>query len=406
MIVHPTRIGNIFGPVINWAKSFNFEVSYNTVVQSVGTGIETRESVIVDPRLRITFTANFMGEQAEDFMAEILRRYDQSWFLPLPFRRSLAGFFNDGVVTHANMLYFPEGLPFWARVGGSVIYRTNQYRELAHITATDAVASTITLTAPMSSPELTGLCFSAIPVNFDGRSAAKMLALDVYEFSVSVDSVPMPEQFPIKEFTADASMNSVPVFVRKPNWRSGPNIEIDPAIRRLDFGFGRKYQKLLNNYVASNRKMDFQFRTATDFEYYLSFFHAMKGKRKPFWYPEWGALLDLESGTPASATIFYPSNQFLGRDYSGSRTHRNLFFQFWDGRWFARQINSFNVTLPPNSLGFTPALPQPITPERLERATWLTLNRFGTDEISFKFVTSEVGEFDMNFHVLQTAEVQ
>ena len=70
MIQHRIRIGNIFGPVINWANGFNFELQHSTVIQKHRDARETRESLWGAPRFSMDFRGVFMGTDAEDFISD------------------------------------------------------------------------------------------------------------------------------------------------------------------------------------------------------------------------------------------------------------------------------------------------------------------------------------------------
>lgn len=406
-IKHRTRIGAVFGPVINWRDGLDFEVQYRTVVQQYRDGIEERESIRVNPRLRMEFTAHFMDEDAEDFIAEFSRNYDSVWYFGLPFRTTtVTQAISDLGEQDLARLQFEGALPFWAVVGASFIVQTDSVRELVHVVSVDAVLFQVVLSAPMTTTLLgAATAVSAVPIEFEGDTALKMLTSNLYEFKASISSVVGDEVFPIKTYTPLATLSGQPIHFLRPNWRDGIDTPLNPALRQVDFGLGRKYQKALYDFVTTTKKMTYMFTSADNMESYLSFIHYLKGQRKPFWYPDWGALLDRVPGSPASNTRFYTSNKYLGRNYSGSKTHRNIFIRFNDGTWYGRQITDFNVVNVPNYLGFA-TVTQNITDASLYGATWLTLNRLATDDVVFQFKTSVIGEVELSLKMLPTREVQ
>lgn len=406
-IKHRTRIGPIFGPVINWASGFNFEVQYKTVIQQYRDGIEERESIRVDPRLRIEFTGHFMDTDAEDFVAEFSRNYDSIWYFPLPFRSAMGEqVIAEGAVDATRLTFGTAGLPFWAVAGASLVLQSNGARELATVASASLEDAEVTFTAPVVSPFVGELqVFSAIPVQFEADTTMKLLTTNLYEFRAGIYSVVGEEVFPIKPYTPDATLNSQAVYTKRPNWREGVDHILDPIIRRSDFGFGRRYVRMMNDFVSSTRKMSFLYGSASEFEAYLSFMHYLKGRRRPFWYPEWGDLLERQAGSSPSNNRLYTANKYLGRNYSGSKTHRNVFLRFMNGQWAARQITEFNVVANPNYVGFS-AAPQTLTDASLDESTWLTLNRFAADEFVFQFSSSVAGEVEVSMKNLPTREVQ
>lgn len=405
-IKHRQRIGAIFGPVINWANGLDFEVQYRTIIQQYRDGIEERESVNVFPRLRMEFTSHFMDEDAEDFMSEFSRNYDSTWYFPLPFRQADVGYvLTDIGALDKSKLQFSGELPFWAVAGAFMVIQTDSVRELVQVISVDTELVQVTLSEPMTTAIYLALAFSAVPIQFESDTTTNLLTKSLYEFKVAITSVAGLETFPIKEYTPAASLSGQPIYIRKPNWRDGINNTLNPVLRQIDFGFGRKYQKMMYNFVSSTRKMTFMFTSTDDMESYLSFINYLKGQRKPFWYPEWGALIDRYQGAASSTVRFYTSNKYLGRNYSGSKTHRNLFIQFVNGDWYGRQITEFNVVNSPNYLGFA-SVPQSITDTSLYEATWLTLNRLATDDIVFQFKSSTIGEVELSMKMLPTREVQ
>ena len=404
-IKHRTRIGAIFGPVINWSQGLDFEVQYRTVVQQYGDGIEERESIRVFPRFRMSFTGHFMDADAEDFVAEFSRNYDSIWYFPLPFRKAEVSYVLNGIgVLDQTKLKFANGIPFWVIAGASLIVQTDSVRELVTVASIDN-ATTVTLTTAMTTPISEAIAFSAMPIQFESDTAMTLLTTNLYQFKAAIMSVVGDETFPFKSYTPNTTLSSAPVYTRKPNWRDGVDDTLNPALRQVDFGFGRRYQKMIYDFVSRTTKSTFMFQSNDDMESILSFIHYLKGRRKPFWYPTWSSLIDRVPGAPASNVRFYTSNAYLGRNYSGSKTHRNLLVRFNDGTIAARQITEFNVVSSPNYLGFS-ALPQNITDTSLYEASWLTLNRLATDEVIFQFKSSAVGEVELSMNILPTREVQ
>ena len=405
-IKHRTRIGNVFGPVVNWGRGFNMEISYNTAVQRYRNGVEERESLRVNPNFRFEFTGHFMGDDAEDFMAEFHRNYAQSWLFPIPFRRQRCTYVVDGNgVLDKTKLAFPDGIPFWAIPGASIIMQTDAVREAMTIASLDVPNNVAVMTAAMVTGISEAMAFAAIPVQFENDTPLRMVTNDVYEIKCGVCSVPGDTVFPIQPFVAPATLSNRPVMRMLHNWRDTLDHTFNPAVRRNDFGFGRKYQKAFYDFVSTTRKLGFMFNGAGEVETYLSFIHAMKGRNGSFWYPDWGALLDQADNASPSQLAFYPSNQFIGRNYSGSKTHRNLYIEFLDGAWFARQITSFQVATQPVYLAFA-SLGKTITQTNLYRVTWLTLNRLATDETLLVFKSADIGEVEMSMQLLPTREVQ
>lgn len=405
MIQHRIRIGNIFGPVINWANGFNFELQHSTVIQKHRDAVETRESLWVAPRFSMDFRGVFMGTDAEDFISDFQRAYDSISYFALPFRMAIARRYIDEFdVFQSDRVQFPNGIPFWAVPGSSLILQTDQYRELAHITAVDVATNTVIFdAATVSQTAHDFYAFSAVPTEIESDGPIEQLSLDVYQMRCRIRLAAGYETFAVQPYVSPADLSTRPLFLKSHNWRDSVSNDLKPNIRRSDLGVGRRYSRMYENFVSVIKKQTFMFTSHAEFEQYLSFICEMKGMRKSFWYPDYGALLDYAG--IASSTRFYTTNQHLGINYAGSRTHRNIFIKMLNGDFFARQITTFNGSTAPYYVGFA-NLPYTMNSNNLERATWLTLNRLATDEVQFDFKSSVAGELDMSFQLLPTNEVQ
>lgn len=403
---HRKRIGPVIGPVVNWAGDVTFELSYRTVIQSMGDGTEIRESLRTEPRIRIEFTANYMGDDAEDFLAEVMRNYNAKWYFPLPFRKTKVEVALDGGSVVPWKLSCPDGVPFWLVEDTTIVLQTRKVREHARVIAVDLVENTISLAADYQTPISTAEIYASIPVVFEDTTSIEMLTSDVYSQRLAVLNVIGENTFEILPFAAEQTLDGVPVMNFRPNWATNPNIEFMPDFKKTDFGFGRRLRRLRQDFTVNTIKMGYTYFNLAKMEWYLSFVHHIKGRNLPFWYPEWGNLLDTSPAQPMATSLFYPTNKFLGRNYSGSKTHRNLYLEHANGEWVGSKITDFRAAMQPGYVQIAPPTPRAIPNFPLRTAAWLTLRRLASDEISFQLQTSQVGQLEMSMHLLPTREVQ
>lgn len=414
MIQQRTRYGDVFGPVPNWSNKFEFTMTYNTAVQRFRDGIEDRRSLTVEPRLSFKFTAHFMGSDAEDFVSEYYRSITKTWYLPLPWRRVATEPFVDPLTLATNMsrIVFSDGeIPFWAVVGTDLVVMTDTTREaarIASVTPADPVAGEpayATLTNALVIAPVRSVTHAALPVNLNDSPSMSMITNQLYKMTVLLDVPPGFGVFAIKPEVFDI-FDSHPLMRSQHNWRDEAKFKLDPKFQNADFGFGRKFRRQYDDFVANTYETEHSAFSLEAIERNIAFVHMCKGQNEPFWYPEWGDLLDPNfSAQGSSRTRYYTSNQFLGRSYSGSPTHRNLYIEFNDGSFEARRITAL-ITSPNPYLQWSGNTSQLINANTLSQALWLCLYRLASDEINFTFHTSEVAEVTYPMRMLPTREVQ
>lgn len=410
MIRKRKRLGPILGQVVNWRDGLTFEVSYKTVIYKLGDGSESRESIRVEPRFRIEFTANFTGADAEDFVAEMTQSYVEVWHLPLPFRAAAAGEVLDaGLVSEPDKVHFPGGLPFWVVPGATIVVQTPIVQEHAEVLSVDPGTNIATLTEGRFNLPASFQVLLSMPVQFENESTLELLTSDVYGQRIALLGMEGVGRFAFKPFVPGQVLDTAPVITQKPNWSTSPTLQIKPDLQKTDFGFGRRFQRLRQDFVDNTLKMGFSFKDLDELEWYLSFVHHVRGRNLPFWYPTWGNLLDPAPRNEqafATTNLYRTTNAHLGRNYSGSKTHRNLYFEYGTGQKVGAKITIFNVIAQPFSLQFNPSVPFTFRSVLPKIATWLTLRRLATDEVSFQFETSRVGNVELSMALLPAREVQ
>jgi hypothetical protein len=190
------------------------------------------------------------------------------------------------------------------------------------------------------------------------------------------------------------SFNDRELFLKKPNWASSVNLKFESDFEEIDFDYGVTARLRPIGYSTRALKLSFVNELYEDMLLMENFFRRMKGRRGEFYMPTGlhDIVLDRESPL-GSRSISIAGGQFA-KDYKNSTVFKAAMIYFSDGTSYISLIEEiFEETVlgeKLSTIAFFEDFPQNVSPDTVDKICWLPAWRFGSDNMTFEFITDRV----------------
>lgn len=200
---------------------------------------------------------------------------------------------------------------------------------------------------------------------------------------------------------AGLTFNGREVFVWQPNWDQSVTATYDQPYEDVDYGFGRVDRFRDVAFSTETRQATFLSVTAAQAAAMVAFFVRMRGRRGEFYYSNRGddlvPVIDLTAGTK---TLTVDGTE-TATEFATDTVRRAIFLRLSDGTTIYQRVASIAAVGARTVVTLADAWVTTITRSKIVTVSWLTVCRFGSDQLQMEFLTNSVAQTQINLVTLE-----
>lgn len=380
---------------VNWADPYQISFEFKTDIVVSRSGREQRRATRQSARKAITYKTMATRAGVRQFNRHMVTWQNRVIIMP----EETTFVKTTHAVVAGNTVLEVESTPHWLRVGTTVYVRSKDHEVVAEIE--QIVGTSIRLGTVIERDMLPG---AHVMMALYGRLGEELSSdretNTVFQTDIDFQVTPASEQARILP-PAPRVLNGRPLFLMKPNWARRPNLTYIHAREVVDFGVGRT--EFFTPIDFSTRQTQYLFSgSAAKLEEMVEHFVRMRGSAGEFYYPTWEP--DLVPSLPV--LIGTRALDFVGSDvfdtFSGDTVYRGVMIVLKDGRRFFNTLRE-DITFSDGKtiLTMRDEWTFAAEPEEIEMISWLLVNRFAGDKLTFEWLTREVGQVQATFRTLE-----
>ena len=377
------RNANIAAPRPNWSNPVGVEYTFKTGIITSRDGTEQRDAQRQTARVALTFTTAMTQALLSRHHGDMVKNQGVVWAVRAEWAWEPSA---NPAFAPSNEIEFDK-IPDWMVVGQSIIVETATTEDWFEIT--DINNLTITLSDVSGNDYPTGTkvylaYWTRVGASSDFTAHTNQLWTGAMRYEVNPgDGEPFSNIAPAFFHGYDK------MFLKKPNWRTGPKITFlqdrdvfDPGIGLLDVNMP---------WAANVTKLQYAFTglSQENSEELVTFFHAMKGRRTAFWIPDWDkTVLPSDTQIVGDNIIQIDGSEFRSA-YNGDPTYQSMIALYSDCTYQANTITSYGGTTD-TEITFEDDWSQEINSGT--RLYWLVRARFESDTLNVSWLTNLAAE--------------
>jgi len=389
-----TRNAPIFSPRANWNNPVVSEYSFKTSIIESRDGHEQREAMRQTARQATTMATLMTRDHITRLRADLTSGHGAE----IACRAEWLGTQTSVAAASGNTLTF-EATPDWMVEGGIIIATTATHEDLLTISATTATTATVEEAISTAYPAGT-VIHKALPVRFPETFTVSASTETIWTANNRFEVIP-GRQVETFDATPGETFEGRELFMRKPNWRSQPEINFMQNRDKLDVGIGRDF--ILPYGLAPHYMAQYLFSglRPTEAHAIIDFFLRMRGRRNGFWSPIWSREFTPSETTIAGANTFRVDGSDFRTVYGGSPVYVAMVAVWDDGTHQANRLTAIGGTTD-SDLTFTDAWINPVT--EATKIYWLPYCRFNADTIEAQWLTMAACEITMAIKTIYAPE--
>jgi hypothetical protein len=384
----------------NWRDPMKISYEFSTEVMTSRNGKEQRRGLRMRPRKSIEFTSTAAGDQLVIFNRLLAHWHGRTILIPEYPRQAIT---SVETPEFGNTAILANDAPDWMVPGQSVMMAYAKYQEPRRIETVagnavvfDSVSGQLWPAGTKIHGGLSGFLEPALesrrPTNQVGEIA---LRLDVNPGSeIQVSPGPSPLTF-----------NGREVFLIKPNWKSTPTQRFEIERDDVDFGRGRIARVTPWAFPAQILKLTFLDRSFEDADRIRRHFVRMGGQRGEFYMPTWEPDIRIKTTAFGTTQTLRASGTGIYDSHRDDTTTRAIAVILNTGEILLRRVE--DIFIVEDDLGTDTAIqvnepwPLDLTPEVVNKVSWLKVWRYATDTLSMEWMTNSVAQCQLTFRTLE-----
>ena len=380
---------------VNWREPYQISFEFKTDILTSRSGREQRRATRQSARKAVSYKTMATRAGVRQFNQHMVTWQNRVIIMP-----EETTFVSTTTPTLAgNSVLVVEAVPHWLRVGTTVYLRSADVEMVGQVE--QIVGDSIRLSVAVERDMPAG---ARVMVALYGRLGTELSSTretnTVFQTDIDFQVNPASEQERILP-PAPMVLNGRPVLLMKPNWSRRPNVSYIQTRETVDYGVGRT--EVFTPIDFTTRQTQYLFSgTAAKLEEFVEHFIRMRGAAGEFYYPTW------EPDFPQPSPIIAGTRglEFEGSDiydaYAGDSVYRGVMVVLKDGRRFLNTLRE--------EIGFADGRtiltmrdnwPASVQPVEIEMISWLLVNRFAGDKLTFEWLTREVGQVQATFRTLE-----
>ena len=391
------RYGTALGLDHEWSQPLIVSCEFKTEIIVSRSGFEQRISIRDVPRYSAIVNLSDWGSSFLRFRNELLADQNAILYVALPWR--------TGAVSQLALSGQPEirveaPAPFWwAPRAYAVVGRGS--RELVRVQSISGPVTTLAedLTVDVPPSRFVSAWIGRLSSSLNLSAPTPMVG----QGRVQIDMEPGFVFDPFVSLSGSdeggRTYRGLPVLLTPPNRAETVQYTFERERDVVDLGFGRVSTFSPLDFATLGVRVLFSFLSVDAAERFWTFFRLCYGRRKPFWVPSYFIDFKEVRSAPVGFNAVSPASDLL----AGSRTLKFVVARWIDGHHQFNEVTQISPQ-PDGSFDFTcaEAWSRPIGSARTLQ--WLQLVRFGSDQLTFDWLTPKVARAVVTFRSLPLME--
>ena len=374
---------NIAAPRPNWSNPVGVEYTFKTGIITSRDGTEQRHAQRQTARVALTFTTAMTQALLSRHHGDMVKSQEALWAVRAEWAWVRVA---SDAVSPTNEIVLEE-VPDWMVVGQAVIIETptnEDWFEVDDINGTTITISDVSTIDYPAGSKVYLAYWTRVGASSDFTALTNQLWTGAMRYDVNPGGGEPSSGIAPAFFHGYDKM-----FLKKPNWRTGPKITFlqdrdvfDPGIGLLDVNAP---------WAANVTKLQYAFTglSREDSEELVTFFHAMKGRRTAFWVPDWNkTVLPSDTQIVGDNIIQIDGSEFRSA-YNGDPTYQSMIAFYPNCGYQANTITSYGGTTD-TEITFEDDWSQEINSGT--RLYWLVRARFESDTLNVSWMTNLAAE--------------
>lgn len=364
----------LFAAAPNWRDPVERTYSFLTDVVTVQSGREQRRAVRGTPRVSTQYTYTALSLSLRAFRTFLRQSLGAQLLSPDWLSRA------EIASTLGSVATFTTTAP-WIAVGKQLFLQNRLTAEMQIFTVTAIDGLDITFGSPIPSS-----LYAYRSVICRLRDAGVQHFTDsVGESRISLEYEPGFENN-IAPGAPVQTLDGREVLTLAPDWSDAVTHQYEKLSSVFDTGYGRRVERSFRRFTAERTQLNFvglSFNSTTAYE---DFFRRQQGRRGEFWVPTYAQDFTVQqNATAADNKLIVDADQsdLLTLDPS----LRALCLRTSTGATLYRKIVSWSSLLGATELVLSEPWPTGILAAQIERASWMHLSRFASDDMTISWIT-------------------
>ena len=383
----------------NWSSPYRITYQYRTDIIRSRSGREQRRALRQQPRKTIEFSISLLRSEVRRFSRRMFQWQNRIFAVPELTRKVIS---TSGMPSGGRVMEL-ESIPSWIIPGAIVLlsYRgTLLPREVESIEANVVTFTTRgTFAWPIGTvlhPSLSAL----VSASMSGQRPTSKVA----NVSVRIEVEPGSETLtPVPD--APLTFDGRELLLIKPNWAAPISLSYDFDREELDYQSGRKAIFRPIDFGSRLYRAVFLGRDPEESRLLLHIFHRMKGQQGEFYMPTFEDDAELRTPILANDQTVRLIGTEIFETLLGDTLHTVMAFFHVDGRITLNRV--VNMTFTDDAIGkdtiieFRDLFTEVINPDDLRQICWVYAWRYGSDGLTFDWLTDKVSQTQMSLRALE-----
>lgn len=385
----------------NWTESVKEQFEYKTDILTSYNKKEQRRGFMVQPRRRVSYTANVTSSQLMQFRNMLHGWQDKAFMMPLWWQPAKL---ETDVSAGATKIRLRDYEQYdFVRNGSVTLWVDSSVNEVLQIKTING--NELEFIAPISQnfPKDTIVYPSTtVRLNPELQLVNNSSTVSTVEIEAVVVQQDMKMRMPESPYQAEASYKGVEILERKPNWASELNETYQSTIGEIDYGYG--VREWLSRDIPSlmQRELEFVAKSYSDILWWKAFIHRQKGALKSFIVPThtFDAVMvnDAERG----------ENVLVFRDDYLSTIVRNSAERKYLRVKTAKKVYYFTVNALKQSgldvsITIEEQLPEKLLMRDVQQISFMQRMRFAADDVEIEYVSRNVAKLHLTLQQVREA---
>lgn len=386
----------------NWNAEVRSTTEFKTDSLASRSSREQRQGRRAEPRRMVDFSVLLDGDDYRDVQRFLMRWQNELVVIGDPVRKmTIAAQFDSGEDT----ITVPESAP-WFAAGLSVVLEAAGEQSLFTIDSFDA--ETLALTFEEAAAETLPAGFYIRPA-LVGRLTASMkmkaLTPTVTTMPVSIDIDPGSEPAESSEPQIHIHAGRE-VLAKRPNWQTALDLEFMWPVEILDFDQGRVEHRTPVAFPTFSRKVAYLAINPGEAVALDEFFRRQCGKLGEFFMSSFMADMVPVADIEDADTTLLVEGRTIYDDFADDAVLRHIAITLRDGRRIYREVASVALDGSNSLLTLVTPFLFDIPLATIAMVSWLTVSRFGSDQMTLTWQTPHVAQCTLSAVSLESLEAE
>lgn len=376
----------------DWKSGYTTNYAYKTESFKSRVGKEQRRALRHNPRFYNEFDISLMGGRLAEFDTMMAGWQNRPFVMP-DYTESVSLF---TAAEPGGETIVVDGTPDWL-VADAQIMLSNLGKTSLHVVG-DVTGSTVTLTPYITQAWPSGTTVYRGYTGYVQQSMSVSTPTNmVGTTKIRFDALPATTVPAVT--TAAETYNGRELFLKKPNWSSSPQVDMEYEIDKVDYDRGHNTFFNIVEFITKTTKATYLAKTRAEVDQFRKFFDRMKGMRGEFYAPTWKPDMTIASSITAGAVNLVVEGVDTYEFLRGSTVYKKLVIVKNDGTLLKNSVTNMTVT---DKTTIVCGTPWPaVNKNDVLMVCWMPVWTLASDILTISWVTDSVAQIGLAMRTVE-----